>query len=286
MKLLRCDEYAATAQHRDIWEGSGKIEIYTSKIVVSYVLVWYNVSMNDSPLTLVMKHTPPRVTEAGKDYAFSILQNSALIKDSVAYFKAFTDTKNPDLNILMGSLAGQVSREDFSRFCHSFAEGVDYVRDKYKTQPSAIIITDETDITVCANADTYAIRIPRKFILNGLKSQWETQGKTEPYTLDSFQMAAMYGVEEAYHVHQFASNPAYWEQKLREQTLAPGHPDYDKQPLEAAAKLVVQQALIDFGYAHNSPIRVCNLKTEDMAWAKKILHERTHIGDESPLLKK
>lgn len=245
--------------------------------------------MKDIPKTafihLQISSSPSKFFDVGKDYISSIFENSALIQDSVAYFKAITDIRNPELEKGMGTLVGKVTKEDYSRFCHSFADGVEYVRQKYKTQPSAIIITDETDITVCANADTYAIRIPRKFIAKGIENKWEAQGKTDPYMLDSFQMAAMYGVEEAYHVHQFASNPKYWEEKLQEQTLAPGHHDYDKQQLEAEAKVIVQQAMIDFGYAQNAPIRLFNVLPDEMAWAKKILHERTQVQPEGTLIK-
>ncbi len=214
-------------------------------------------------------------------YLTKITEKPAIRDNSVAYFTAITDVQNPSLDGIMGSLSEKMTKQEFSDFCHSFAAGVNYVREKYGTQPASIIITDEDMKTPCANADTYSIRIPRQFIEDHIGEGISIQSKTAPFALNNNQMAMMYGVEEGYHVHQMASDPERAEAMLAQQTMSPdGSNAYDTQPLESEAKQVVHQAMIDLGFAEVSPIQVVNIMPEEMSWAKEVLRERTQVDSD------
>jgi hypothetical protein len=120
----------------------------------------YNASMNVVSFQIIME--PPSTVllpvsdiEADRQYLERLFAQPEIHTDAIAYFKALTAKDSPALDKMMGNLLGKVSRADFSSFCHGFAKGVEYVRDEYHTQPSAIIITDEDAISPCANLDTY-----------------------------------------------------------------------------------------------------------------------------------
>jgi hypothetical protein len=203
--------------------------------------------------------------------------------DPISYFRELTSVKNPKLESVMGSLSSKMSAQQFSTFCASFMEGMAYVREKYGTQPSGVVIIDEKDSPCASGAfhssGTGAVFITREHIQKIIDLGRSSQGKTIPFVLDANQMATMIGVEEAYHAHQFATDPVRYETLsiMQETTGVTLHDQaaYENLPIEKEAKEVVHQAMIDMGIVYTAPLKITNVTPEDMLWAQVFLKQRT-----------
>jgi hypothetical protein len=230
----------------------------------------------DSPtlhITISPERTIPR-----SPYLTSLYQDQVTQLDPIAYFKGVTSAQNPHLNKVMGSLNGKIAPEDFSRFCEQFASGMEYVQRKYGTHPSAVILRDEgNSISYCLD-DNCAVILSRELIIEHMIQGQNTAIHTHPFVLDPYQAAFCIGVEEAFHAHQFATNPEYYHKIADEDdklNIPRGSPDYDTQRVEAEAREVVHRAMIDTGIVHTAPVAPVNLDPKHLEWAAPYLRERT-----------
>lgn len=176
---------------------------------------------------------------------------AAPVPAAIANFRDAAITPGPSQDWLMGSLREQgVSPYDFGKFCAAFAEGCDYVFRKYGTSPAGIMITDlPHPQTTFYNFDSQTIYISRQWIGKLSKDYLTAQEKTDPHALTPLQMATMYGVEEAFHHYQYVRHADHY-LPLMEQYRTPSQDlnAYRQHPLEADAKIEVQQAMKDYGY--------------------------------------
>ena len=97
-------------------------------------------------------------------HVISLYQEQLIHLDPIAFFKGITSTHHPYLDKVMGGLSGKINPEDFSRFCEQFASGMEYVRDHYGTQPSAIILRDEGEPRTYCHRETCAVGLSRELI--------------------------------------------------------------------------------------------------------------------------
>jgi hypothetical protein len=211
-------------------------------------------------------------------YENALHASRGMREDSIAYFKEYTSERNPKREALMGVLHDSHTPQAFSEVCQAFAKGMEYVKEKFGTQPSSISITDEPYDACRSDLDTYGVYIPRKFIEKILAREWHRQGKTEPFSLRTADMAMMIGVEEAFHVHQMTQNKERVETLLAQQNIPhdEGNPRYDQQPIEYEAMHVVHQAMKDLGVIERSLFCVNNVTPENVAWlGEEYLKSRT-----------
>lgn len=148
----------------------------------------------------------------------------------------------------MGRLSEYFSPKEFADFCAAFAKGVNYIYERYGTCPKGIILTDENASDVRYNVESQNIYMTRNFIGDMLSMTTVRQSKTDPYVLTKMQMAALYGVEEAFHHYEFSQHKNYYDRFLNDRTSPDGGPEYDDNPIEGDAKREVQAALIYFGF--------------------------------------
>jgi hypothetical protein len=232
-------------------------------------------NMTDS--TLYITITPEGMTPQ-TPYVAALYQQQLAHPDPITFFKGITSINHPHLDKVMGKLNGKVSPNDFSHFCEQFAAGMDYVREKYGTQPSAVILRDEGKSRTYCDRETCAVILSREMIEEHIQQGVAAQIHTDPFLLDAYQMAFFRGVEEAFHVHQRATRPEYYAAISAEDdklNIASNSPDYDKQRVEAEARDVVRQAMIDTGIVHTAPVVPVNIDPESMQWAAPYLRERT-----------
>jgi hypothetical protein len=210
----------------------------------------------------------------------ALFGSEALRHDPIAYFKTVTDIQNPNLPNIMGELVEHYSPEAFSRICYAFAKGVEYVKEKYGTQPSMICLTEEKDPSAHANPETYGIFVPSTFLKQLLQRNWHRQSKTEPFCLSSEDMAMMFGVEEAFHVHQLSQDRDRVLELLKQQTVSHqegGNSAYDQQPIEKEAMHVVHQAMKDLGVVERSTLSTRGVTPDVAAWVgEDYFKARTH----------
>lgn len=180
-----------------------------------------------------------------------------------------TRIASPSIYREMGDLMNNegITPQQFADFCLAFAQGAKYVADRFGTVPSRIDITDESRSTPQYNVDSHVIQVPREFIANCIKTKVLRQSKTEPFLLTDTQMATMYGVEEAYHHYDVTTFPGRYEPS--KMCHPNGTSDYDRSPLESSAKVVVREALRDFGMLNN-PIAEQNVNLEDIQWMESM----------------
>jgi hypothetical protein len=217
------------------------------------------------------KNIKPLLNNEGlKAEDFQQLLNSPSIKnDPIAYFRVVTDANRPAIENAMGWLSKKHSPEEFSTICKGFAEGIEYVRDKFGTQPALIGINDEHKMFPYANANSLSVYISRDLLDAMMNSISHRDHKYAPFALDSHDAAMMAGVEEAYHVHQIATNPERAKKLLIEQTLTyntDNERQHDAYTLEHEAMQVVRQAMIDKGLIDKYAPCMTNVLPEDVAW--------------------
>lgn len=193
---------------------------------------------------------------------------------AIANFRDAATTPGPSQDWLMGNLREQgTSPYDFGKFCAAFAEGADYIYRKYGTSPAGIMVVDmPPNQTTFYNFDSQTIYVSRQWIGSALKGYLAGQEKTDPHALTPLQMATMYGVEEAFHHYQYVKHADYY-LPLMEQYRSPAQDvnAYRQHPLEADAKLEVQQAMKDYGYD-----RMPMLPALDPKWQDYIAQQRSH----------
>jgi hypothetical protein len=91
-------------------------------------------------------------------------------------------------------------------------------------------------------------------------------------------MAFCVGVEEAFHVYQYVTNPEK-HQQFSEQAdqlgISNRSKEYDFLPIEYEAMQIVHQAMIDTGIVHTAPLMVSHVTPEEAEWAAPYLRDRT-----------
>ena len=211
----------------------------------------------------------------GEEFLDNLRKKQSDHPDPIALFRSFTSHENPELERVMGALTATVTPEQFSAFCENFTHGVEYVRNKFHTQPAAIILTNDDSDSVYCNADTYCIFIPRKAIEIAIHKGGHRQDKTDPFVLEFEDMTMMYGVEEAYHAHQIVIDQDRCKKLLASQVVNPDQKGYSRQPLEYEAMEVVHQAMVDIGIVDRAVIATINVDINNMLWAAPYLKART-----------
>jgi hypothetical protein len=213
--------------------------------------------------------TPMNVAEE------AVFSNQALTHDSIAYFQRMTDKNNPLIHKVMGEdLENKLSVEDFSAFCKAFARGLEYVRDRYGVQPSAISITPESRCGTYTNLETNIVVITPDFIERSLKdTRWAAQANTNPFILSVEDMAMMNGVEQALIVYQNIRNPEQATTLAEEQQHK--NAAQDDQSLTSERKQAIHQAMIDLGVVERSALSPRNIHPDQVAWAIPELKQRT-----------
>ncbi|TAE83543.1 MAG: hypothetical protein EAZ74_00610 [Alphaproteobacteria bacterium] len=206
-------------------------------------------------------------------YYDAIVHNPEMIHDSVAYFKAMTSPKMPTPEALLGRLTGSVAPEDFTKFCHAFADGVAYVRERFGTQPSAIILTDDpAEKGIYIHPETLAVCISRAEIKNMIEMNMSTQPKTMPFLLDFAQAATMYGVQHAYHIHMLRCDP----ELVKTMHDAPSvEREQVMQSVNTKIEEVVHGAMKDFGYTRTAPLLLNHMQPDLLLWAADEMKART-----------
>lgn len=191
---------------------------------------------------------------------------------AITHFVNATSTPGLDQDWLMGSLKDQgINPYDFAKWCGSFARGVAYVYQRFGTCPSGIMIIDmEPGKSTYYNADNKTIFISREWIGRSISNYLSIQGKTDPHVLFAEQQALAYGVEEAYHHYQFSSDPAHYSALMQNYTpyltgKVATDGSHDLHPLEAEAKVIVQDAMKAFRL-DRMPIA----PVHDAAWQARI----------------
>jgi hypothetical protein len=233
----------------------------------------------------VQQKMPIDTIANGKKYLEAVFQEQSEHLDPITHFRKITSPDNPRLALLMSSLVGEVTPQQFSEFCNAFADGAEYVREKYGTQPAAICITDQKDEWTYCSFDTLTVHVTRQFIAEIIRRGSARIGKADPFVLDPRQAAFVAGVEEAFHAHQFKSNPDRYDALSREQEktgIKPGDKGYNDLPIESEARDVVRQAMIDTGIVYTAPVGVSNLRPEDMEWAKEFIKLRATPSPATP----
>lgn len=176
---------------------------------------------------------------------------NAPMPGALSSFIEAATTPGPSQDWLMGSLRDRgVNPQDFGRFCASFAEGALYIYRRFGTVPAGIMVVDMAPgEVVYYNQKTQNIFISRDHIGRCLEQYILAEDKFKPYALTPMQYAVMSGVEEAYHHYQMTAARDHY-LPLMDQYRKPAEDvkAYMQHPLEADAKKIVQEALIDFGF--------------------------------------
>jgi hypothetical protein len=205
-------------------------------------------------------------------YEDAVFNAAGAGSDPIATFLKLTSSNSP-------LRERTIDPDAFSDFCAAFAEGVKYVRDKFGTQPSAIVFQSESKATPYASSPLCTLNLPLDFIEQSIKEMnWSCSSKATPFLLNLHDSMFIAGVEEAYHVHQMVSDPKRFAElgQSYDASRGRGNATYDEQPLEKEARDVVRQAMIDTGIVHRSPVQPYNIDTETAQWAAPYLRERTN----------
>lgn len=210
---------------------------------------------------------------------------------SIDNFEQMTRADAPQQLVLMGSLLEKgIAPQQFEALCYGFAQGLRYVENKFGTVPNDIIISDEDARSPRYNVDTQSIFVPRRFIERLITSKLNAQSKTDPLLLTAEEMAAMYGVEEAFHHYQVTQHPERYPGQKNEY-LPDGTSRYDElNPLEYDARAIVREAISDFGLLDNAIAQdkatphnmewLNEARQEQMQWRNQIAHERLNSPTE------
>jgi hypothetical protein len=215
-------------------------------------------------------------------YETAILNSEMSKTDPIATFWAFTDTKNPNLDQLMGLLAAGVAPEDFSAVCHEFARGVEYVRKEYDTQPAGIIISAQAS-DPAFERNLHMAELTHQTIASLLKDDYFRARDSDPYLLNSKDMAFVIGVREAYDVYLSIKKPEAFKDMLEKRSSGPSE-EYMNHPLRKEKDEAVHQAMIAEHMPERSPLAVGNMNPKVVSefenvsrWADPYLEERTHL---------
>jgi hypothetical protein len=198
-----------------------------------------------------------------------ILNSQELMEDPIAYFRVITDANRPAIENAMGWLSKKHSPEEFSDVCKGFAEGLQYVREKFGTQPALIGITDEHKMFPYANANSLSVYISRDLLDAMMSNVSHRDHKYAPFALNPYDAAMMAGVEEAYHIYQIAKDPERANKLLMVQSAtyaSDSQRQHDAHPLEHEAMQVVRQAMVDKGLIDKYAPCMTNVLPEDVAW--------------------
>jgi hypothetical protein len=198
--------------------------------------------------------------------------------DPIAHFRKVTSLENPSLPfVITPPLLDHITPEQFSAFCSAFADGMEYVRQKFGTQPAAIMLEDDKQQRIYCDSETLTVHVSRFLIDHLIQRGPARDGKTEPLILDPFQVAFVAGIEESFHAHQARTDPEKHhrlQQEAQKTGIKPGDRNYNDLPIESEARDVVRQAMIDTGIVYTAPIAVSNVNPEDMEWAKEFIKLR------------
>lgn len=165
----------------------------------------------------------------------------------------------------MGYLKSEpgMSVELFHMFFEDIARGVDYIYQKYGTTFDEIIITDE-DVFMhmgCRideennTTDEFALVISRADIKEMCqyygREAYASTPKTTPYKVSCRELVTLLGVEEAFHQHQFRTEPGKYIPHFQPLQCADNpDPDYAANIIEADAEIVVREAAREMGFFH------------------------------------
>lgn len=218
-------------------------------------------------------------------YETAIMDAAISNPDPIIQFKAMTSVENPNLDNLMGLLAVGVSHEDFSAICQNFAKGVEYVAQRFHTQPSALLITGQPSSNELEST-LNMVELSHQPIAHLLKDKYVRSLDTEPYILNAQDAAIIKGVREAYAVHLAVTEPDAL--KDYRDIVKKGGKEWMEHPIFKECQNVVHDAMIAFHMPEHSALPSANMDPKsfehfvgESSWAKPDLQARTHVPSSS-----
>jgi hypothetical protein len=186
-----------------------------------------------------------------------IYKRRGAVPPCVSDFLERTQPGTASIKTEMGVLAEKGIREqEFYRLCHQFANGVQYISDKYKVAPKKIVLKDylepddppkdkkkllmfdrERDSAALYDADTQTIEISRAWLEDIIVDPFQeffVDRRDSQYPISRKQFVFLVGFEEANHHKQTVSGSRAQRKGYFTIDTKPEEPDYWDNPRETA----------------------------------------------------